>query len=106
MPIYTYIPLTPEDCKKMFATIIEAELLKHKLIQIPEAARDDWLDIHAVATLLGREKSRIYSYIRAGIIPAHKLKKTRGLKFKRSEITAAIEQLNLNKNIKTKKIEL
>jgi hypothetical protein len=99
MPIYTYFPFPIEDCKKFFASIIEAELLKHKLIQLPIPPKEEFLDVFTTALMLSREKSRVYAYVRSGILKAYKLKGVRGLRFKKHEVEAAMQKIDFQNNI-------
>lgn len=100
MPIYTYIPLPPEECKKMFASIIEAELLKHKLIQLPEPPKDELVDVSFVAAHFKKDRGTIYNYVKRGLIQARKIDGLRGLRFSRSHIEQLVKDVYFNKSTK------
>jgi hypothetical protein len=99
---YIYIPVEKEELKTLLSSIIEAEFLKHKLIQFPESSKEIFIDVTGAAAILGRHRSRVYEYVRVGIISAYKQKGVRGLRFKKHEIEEAISKLDITKNIKTK----
>jgi len=101
---YTYIPIEPDKLKELLGSIIEAELLKHNLIKLPEPPKEEFMDVATTARMLTRERSRVYAYVRAGILTAYKVKGIRGLKFKKHEVEAAIQQLNFGASITKKSL--
>lgn len=100
---YIYIPISPDKLKEMFASIIETELLKHKLIQLPEPPKEEYIDIHAAAQILLRTRCRLYGYVRAGILPAYKIPQLRGLRFKKHEVENLFTKLDFRTNISLRK---
>jgi|GEM_PF-2755300 hypothetical protein len=100
---YVYFPFDEEEFRKFFAELLHKELHALKLIQPEEKGDDEWLDVTAVAKYFSRSRSRIYKYTRSNILTGYRIPGIRGLRYKKSQIQQAFQELNpTNSNIKSK----